>query len=105
MKCVSCDPRGRQRRSGSATFGGTAGGTYDPAGQAVAMNRTGSKIFFDTPDPLVPQDTNTGAFPGGFGSLTLSQDVYEWENGTRLAGLRRDQFDRRGARRHDPQRQ
>jgi hypothetical protein len=82
LTCISCDPEGGTS-IGSATFGDSAGGTYEPAGQAVAMNSTGSQIFFDTPDPLVPQDTNTGAFPGGFGSLTLSRDVYEWENGTR----------------------
>jgi hypothetical protein len=82
LTCISCDPEGG-KSIGSATFGDSAGGTYEPAGQAVAMNSTGSQIFFNTPDPLVPQDTNTGAFPGGFGSLTLSRDVYEWENGTR----------------------
>jgi len=82
LTCISCDPEGG-KSIGSATFGDSAGGTYEPAGQAVAMNSTGSQIFFNTPDPLVPQDTNTGAFPAGFGSLTLSRDVYEWENGTR----------------------
>lgn len=88
MQCVSCDPATRVNEVGptppigSATLGGTAGGTYDPSGQAVAMNQTGTKIFFDTTDPLVPQDTNTGAFPGGFGSLTISEDVYEWNSGT-----------------------
>jgi len=82
LVCVSCTPEG-QPPIGSATFGGTAGGTYLPAGQSVAMNSTGTQIFFDTPDPLVPQDINTGPFLGGFGSLTWSQDVYEWENGTR----------------------
>ena len=87
MQCVSCDPATRVNEVGptppigSATLGGTAGGTYDPSGQAVAMNQTGTEIFFDTPDPLVPQDTNTGAFPGGFGSLTISEDVYEWNSG------------------------
>ncbi len=82
LTCISCDPEGGTS-IGSASFGESAGGTYAPAGQAVAMNSTGSQIFFNTPDPLVPQDTNTGAFPGGFGSLTLSRDVYEWENGKR----------------------
>jgi hypothetical protein len=81
LTCISCDPEGGTS-IGSSSFGDSAGGTYAPAGQAVAMNSTGSQIFFDTPDPLVKGDTNTGAFPGGFGSLTLSRDVYEWEQGS-----------------------
>ena len=88
LQCVSCDPQTRVNNIGptppigSASLGATGGGTYAPPGQAVAMNQTGTEIFFDTTDPLVPQDTNTGAFPGGFGSLTITEDVYEWDNGT-----------------------
>jgi hypothetical protein len=49
-----------------------------------AVSADGSRVFFDTPDPLVPQDTNTGPLqPNGFPVLKeVGRDVYEWENGT-----------------------
>jgi hypothetical protein len=47
------------------------------------MSADASRIFFNTPDPLVPADANTGRFPTGgpFGAFTAGQDVYEWEGG------------------------
>lgn len=46
------------------------------------MSADGSRIFFDSPDPLVAGDVNGGSFSNGlFGGVTLSEDVYEWENG------------------------
>jgi len=35
------------------------------------MSEDGSRVFFDSPDPLVPQATSAGV-----------RDVYEWEHGT-----------------------
>jgi hypothetical protein len=68
--------------TGPASFGASGGGSYEPPGTGVSMSADGSKIFFDSPDPLAAGDTNTGAFSNGlFGGLTLSEDVYEWENG------------------------
>ena len=43
------------------------------------------RVFFDTPDPLVPQDTNTGSpdsnIPRMASRMCRGRDVYEWENG------------------------
>jgi hypothetical protein len=81
LTCVSCTPAG-VTATGPASMGSAGGGSYQPAGTSVPMSSNGSKIFFATPDPLVPADVNTGAFANGlFGATTFTQDVYEWENG------------------------
>jgi hypothetical protein len=68
--------------TGSATLGGAGGGSYGPPDTAVPMNESGSEIFFQTPDPLVPEDVNGGSFADGpFGATTESMDVYEWHEG------------------------
>ncbi len=82
LACISCPPTGVPA-TGSATLGATGGGSYMPPGQGTAMSSDGSKIFFNTPDPLVPGDTNTGIFATGIaGGLAQGVDVYEWEGGT-----------------------
>ena len=47
------------------------------------ISADGDRVFFDSPAPLVPQDTNTDAPEVGhrkqFGPQ--GRDVYEWENG------------------------
>ena len=68
LTCVSCTPAG-VTPTGSASFGAAGGGSYAPPGQGVPMSSDGSRIFFETPDPLVAGDINS------------SEDVYEWENG------------------------
>ncbi len=79
LSCVSCPPMGVSP-SGSAVMSNLA--TYETsetAGIAEARNGVvddrvissdGSRVFFESPDPLVPQDTDG------------KRDVYEWENGT-----------------------
>ncbi len=70
IACVSCPPHG-VTPSGSPSLGydnigGTnaeAASTFDTRG----MSSNGKRVFFDTPDPFVPQDTNG------------QRDVYEWE--------------------------
>jgi hypothetical protein len=72
IACVSCPPEG-VTPSGSPSlshdddggFNGLAASTIDTRG----MSADGSRVFFDTPDPLVSQDTNG------------QRDVYEWEGG------------------------
>jgi hypothetical protein len=71
LVCVSCPPRGALP-SGNATFSndlnpseGGAAGWLDSRG----ISEDGSRVFFDSPDPLVAQDVNR------------QRDVYEWENG------------------------
>jgi hypothetical protein len=66
--CVSCDASGARPVS-NAFFGHGAGGNAPAAGPVRAMTDDGSYVFFDTADPLVPQDSN--------GTL----DVYEWHGG------------------------
>ena len=64
--------------TGNATFGETAGGIYDPPGLSSPMSEDGSRVFFQTPDSLVPQDTNgTAPVSAKFGTPT-STDVYQW---------------------------
>jgi hypothetical protein len=64
--CISCDPSGASPVS-DAFFAHSAAGAAPAAGPVRAMSADGSYAFFDTADPLVPQDGN--------GTL----DVYEWE--------------------------
>ena len=81
LVCISCTPAG-VTPTGSATLGDAGGGSYGPPMTALPMNESGTQIFFQSPDPLVPEAVNTGSFASGpFGSLTEPTDVYEWENG------------------------
>ena len=78
LTCLSCPPAGVVP-SGDArmsynnwTEGVTNnGGNSDPATtiETRGISAGGDRVFFDSPDPLVPQDTNG------------KRDVYEWENG------------------------
>ncbi len=80
LTCLSCTAPGIKPK-GNATFGETAGGTYDPPGLSSPMSADGNRVFFQTPDSLVPEDTNVDAPPSAkFGTAT-STDVYEWEAG------------------------
>jgi hypothetical protein len=93
LGCVSCAPAGIMPRGAAsmsilntAELGfGTAGlelpgGIVDERG----ISADGDRIFFDSPDPLVPQDSNTSSPPLSVGDgnfVTQGDDVYEWENG------------------------
>ena len=82
IACVSCTPAG-VTPTGSAGLGAAGGGSYEPPGNGVPMTTDGSKIFFDSPDPLVPGVISSPPIPIGlFGGLTFVQNVYEWNNGT-----------------------
>jgi Fibronectin type III domain len=80
LSCVSCSPSGAHVVSGTTTNPGR--GTYVPISLNNTfmhrwINETGTEVFFDTSQPLVPQDTNGRV------------DVYEWEregNGSCPAG-------------------
>ncbi len=71
LACVSCNPSGTRPVGPS----GIPGGTKFAAGSALYQSRVlseglaGSRVFFDSADALVPQDTNG------------QEDVYEYENG------------------------
>jgi hypothetical protein len=67
--CVSCNPSGA-RPIGDSTI--PAGTPFEAGGQTVfyrsrVLSSDGRRVFFDSEDALVPQDTNS------------AQDVYEWE--------------------------
>ena len=73
LSCISCPPAG-VTPSGDAQFSHSDliqsfSGLSGWLNAARGMSADGSRIFFDTPDPLVPQATNG------------VRDVYEWENG------------------------
>jgi NHL repeat len=87
LVCVSCDPTNSLPPSDhSAPDLGGGSGIEDlltAANQSVTTN--GEQAFFDSPAPLVPQDTNTGANPSCLVILEQAPatgcDVYEYENG------------------------
>jgi hypothetical protein len=69
LVCVSCLPSGAPP-SADAVFARSPDRSYNPQGRPPrAISDDGSYVFFDTPDALVPQDTNHKV------------DVYEWHNG------------------------
>ena len=80
LECLSCTAPG-VKPTGNATFGETAGGTYDPPGLSSPMSEDGRRVFFDTPDSLVPEDTNGGAPQSAKFGTPTSTDVYEAEGG------------------------
>lgn len=78
LACISCPPSG-VRPSGSSYMSaidqylaplGESLHAEDDINDVRAVSSDGTRVFFDSPDPLVSRDTN--------GQL----DVYEWENGT-----------------------
>lgn len=94
LGCVSCTPPGvtptgdavmsqllaRESEASASDFKDP--GLVEPRG----ISADGDRVFFDTPDPLVPQDTNTGSISvhkEGAGKVSVQEgrDVYEWENG------------------------
>ena len=72
LSCISCPPQG-VTPSGDAILS-WEGGHVDSADVEISRDRSisedGSRVFFDTPDPLVRQDANG------------LRDVYEWEAGS-----------------------
>jgi hypothetical protein len=66
LACVSCNPTGKPATA-SAFLGETA---LYYASDPHNLSSDGSKVFFNTPEGLVPRDTNEQI------------DAYEWENGT-----------------------
>lgn len=70
LVCVSCNPTGERPLGRSSIPGAVANGT-GPDAIAVykprALSANGNRVFFDTADALVVQDTN------------FATDAYEWE--------------------------
>jgi hypothetical protein len=68
VTCVSCNPAGAPPLGGAGLILASPDTLIPPYSEGL-ISPSGSRVFFETPDALVPQDTNG-----------LS-DVYEWENG------------------------
>jgi hypothetical protein len=90
LGCISCAPRGVAPR-GNATMSalyrdeseGGHEGTPVPVDER-GISSDGDRVFFETPTPLVPEDSNTNSpeqriSETGYGPQ--GRDVYEWENG------------------------
>jgi hypothetical protein len=69
LTCLSCNPSGARPAGPSGIPGGTPWVTVERMGtyQSRVLDERGDRVFFDSQDALVPQDTNG------------VQDVYEWE--------------------------
>jgi hypothetical protein len=85
LSCLSCPPAG-VTPSGDAQLSTTNVSKGETGPTLLAKDRgiseDGDRVFFDTPDPLVPWDTNTAPPVAGSGGLRhRGYDVYEWENG------------------------
>ncbi len=95
LGCISCAPPG-VTSSGNASMsmlyqdevgiGGT-NSFYEPTRVPTderGISADGDRVFFESPDPLVPQDSNTNSPPTLVEEDTTQpqgRDVYEWENG------------------------
>jgi hypothetical protein len=81
--CVSC------QRPGVPSAGDAEGRRHSRASnrrRQIVMSDDGQRIFFSTPDALVPEDTNgqvscSGVFGVNASSVPSCTDVYEWHNG------------------------
>jgi hypothetical protein len=87
LACVSCPPAG-VASSGNAYMSHDTTGTIINGGlffQSRGVSTDGSRVFFDSPDPLVPQDANTRPLELNPTPQPVyfehGRDVYEWENG------------------------
>lgn len=72
LDCMSCRPDGAPATGDAATVSassGIGGGQITNMHRKRSMSDDGSRVFFETPDPLVPQDVNE------------QRDVYVWEDG------------------------
>jgi hypothetical protein len=90
LNCVSCPPKGVVP-SGNAYMSHDTYKGYEYNAQQFAQTRgiseNGSRVFFDSPDPLVSQVANTApptpVLPNepNAGLIEHGRNVYEWENG------------------------
>lgn len=73
LTCVSCAPTGVTETGHALISYDNNGGSNDKPRSTFdtrVISSDGSRVFFDTPDALVPWDSNG------------KRDVYEWDNGT-----------------------
>jgi hypothetical protein len=76
LTCLSCTPPGVLETS-SASLGEVPGGLFAAGiGHIAQMSEDGSRIFFDSPDPLLPDMAEAVTY-----RVFEPESVYEWENG------------------------
>jgi hypothetical protein len=76
LACLSCTPEG-VLETASASLGEVPGGSYaSGSGHIAQMSEDGSRIFFDSPDPLLP-----GMAEAETNRIFEPNNLYEWENG------------------------
>ena len=66
MSCLSCGPAGMQH-SGDANMSNDYSTPFEMLSDSRGISSDGQRVFFDSPDPLLPQATNG------------LRNVYEWE--------------------------
>ncbi len=84
ISCASCDPSGA-RPIGPAKLGPEESGSPEihrsPFYEPHNLSEDGDRLFFETPDPLVPHDSDGASgcplLPESI--IPSCQDVYEWE--------------------------
>ncbi len=94
LGCVSCAPVGITPRGNASTSILWTGENHirDEFVETIdrglveerGISADGNRVFFESLDPLVPQDSNTNSPPitcDEDGSCPQGSDVYEWENG------------------------
>jgi hypothetical protein len=67
LLCASCSPEGRSPKGAASIPGAVANGKDLRAYKPRVLSADGNRLFFQSPDPLVPTDVNG------------HRDVYEWE--------------------------
>ena len=87
LSCVSCPPSGAAAEAGPGLGSIAFPGPIAPAIAGIAnvasrnLSANGNRVFFETAEALVPEDTNgEGGCPGVGSQLTPAcADTYEWE--------------------------
>jgi hypothetical protein len=67
LRCASCNPSGERPLGSAGIPGAIANGQALRVYKPRALSAAGTRLFFDSPDPLVIQDTDN------------APDVYQWE--------------------------
>jgi hypothetical protein len=85
VDCISCDPDG-VAPVGAASLtneliNAFLGDATEDKAQVLPRNLSadGDRVFFQSPDALLPQDTNGSSGCRPAGEVPTCQDVYEWE--------------------------
>lgn len=67
LVCASCNPEGKAPKGPASVPGAVANGSTFQAYKPRVLSVAGTRVFFETPDPLIVTDTNG------------QRDVYQWE--------------------------